>query len=84
MSNKLLEPDQPVSGSAVADDWPGSAPQSTRRRTGSRCAPGDLASGLGGWPIFAEMAGFFSKLFEVKQSSLLETVLASPAVPTNP
>jgi hypothetical protein len=34
----------PASGTAAADGWPGSAPQSTSRSTGSRCAPGDLAS----------------------------------------
>ena len=45
----------------AADDWPGSPPRSTRRRTGSGCAPVDLASGLGGCPIFAQ-DWFFSKL----------------------
>ena len=55
-------PDPPASGYAAADGPLGSAPQSTRWKTGSRCAPADLASQLGSWPIFAETTGFFSKL----------------------
>ncbi|WP_457768016.1 class I adenylate-forming enzyme family protein [Cyanobium sp. ULC084] len=53
----------PACESAAADGWPGSAPRSRRRRTGSRCAPVGLASGLGGWPILAR-AWFFSKLLD--------------------
>jgi hypothetical protein len=64
-------------GSAAADGWSGSAPRLTRTRTGSRCAPGDLASGLSSWPIFAEVAGFFSKLLIVAAHQLLRLEFAN-------
>ena len=47
-------PDPPASGPVAADGLPGSAPRSTGRRTGSRCTPGDLATGLGSCPIFEQ------------------------------
>lgn len=49
---------------AAPDGEPESDLQSTRTRTGNRCAPIDLASQMYSYPIFAEMDGYFSKLFE--------------------
>jgi hypothetical protein len=46
--------------------------ESLRRRTERRCAPGDLACGLGSWFIFAEKAGFFSKPLEQSSRPLAQ------------
>jgi hypothetical protein len=61
-------PGPPMSGSAAEDGWTGSAPRSTRRRTGSRCTPSDFSSGLGSWPIstrdwfYNKLLGFWSPI----------------------
>ena len=64
----------PASGSAVANGYPGSAPRLTRSRTGYRCAPVDLSSGVNSCHILAGVAGFFSELLGLQLSASVKDV----------